>query len=112
MEGQPRDCRERPGVPFQHAAYPTERTQLRHKLKAGLAGVPPGEGEAPDVAELAEKIKTLKAANTVEVAPQRAARKACAEEPVTARIRIFTSDADGEWRRRVTFEGERKAGRA
>ncbi|MGD9714437.1 MAG: hypothetical protein AB7V46_20605, partial [Thermomicrobiales bacterium] len=38
--------------------------------------------------ELAEKIKTLKAANTIEATPQRARQKqSTAEEPITARIR-------------------------
>jgi len=40
------------------------------------------------VAELAEKIKTLREGNAVEAAPERAVRKAArAEKPVTARIR-------------------------
>ncbi len=44
--------------------------------------------EAESVSELAEKIKTVKAAHTIEAATQRAERKqAVAEEPVTARIR-------------------------
>ncbi len=43
------------------------------------------------VSELAERIKTLKAANNVESAPQRIGqRQSSAEEPVTARIRRRT----------------------
>src|SRR5262249_41772347 len=44
--------------------------------------------KGPDTAELAHRIKALKAANTIEAAPQRARQKqAAAEEPVTTRIR-------------------------
>lgn len=40
------------------------------------------------VSELAESVKALKAANTIEATPQRTERKqAAAEEPITARIR-------------------------
>jgi hypothetical protein len=47
------------------------------------------EPGTPSVAELAERIKSLKAAHTVDEAPARTAtrRTAVAEEPVTARIR-------------------------
>jgi hypothetical protein len=77
---------------------------LRDQLKAGLAAPNPalvaGEGglsgaapEAgneppPTVAELAERIKALKAAHTIDAVPERTGkRSASAEEPVTARIR-------------------------
>jgi hypothetical protein len=47
--------------------------------------------EGPSVSELAEKIKALKAANTIEATPQRVRQKhSTAEEPVTARIRRRT----------------------
>ena len=113
-EGQLTAYRERLGVPFQHATYLTELTRLRDQLKAGLAGLPAEDGaEAPNAADLAERIKTLKAGNTVEAAPQRTAnRQASAEEPVTARIRRSAREAGGEWQRRVNEEEERKAGRA
>jgi hypothetical protein len=53
----------------------------------GLSGTPPQEGELT-VAELAAKIKALRAAHTVTAAPERTAqRQVSAEEPVTARIR-------------------------
>ena len=53
---------------------------------------PATDNEAgPGVSELAEKIKTLKAANSIEVTPQRVRPKqSSAEEPVTARIRRRT----------------------
>jgi hypothetical protein len=78
------------GKPFPHEKYLGELTELRDKLKFGLSASAhdAGEGEGPCVSELAERIKALKAANTIEAAPQRVERKqAEAEEPVTARIR-------------------------
>ena len=49
------------------------------------------KSEAPSVSELAERIKTLKAAHSIEAAPQRVRQKqSSAEEPVTARIRRRT----------------------
>ena len=60
---------------------------LRDQLKAGLSGAEPKEGE-PTIAELAERIKALKAENAVEAMPERSGtRHVSAEEPVTARIR-------------------------
>jgi hypothetical protein len=92
---------------------------LRDQLKAGLAGVPPKDGAKPSsVADLAEKIKALRAANTVEAAPQRTVKKVSAEEPVTTRIRrreepgTVVDDADVVSRNRVSEEDERKARRA
>jgi hypothetical protein len=86
-EGQLRDYQARVGQAFTHAAYLDQIAALRDKLKAGLSGSEQKEGE-PTVAELAEKIKALRAANTVEAAPTRAAtRRLSAEEPVTLRIR-------------------------
>ena len=89
-ESQLRDYKARLGAPFPHDAYLAELTGLRDQLKAGLSGVPPEQGAdaPPTVAELAERIKALKAAHTIEAAPQRTGkRRSSAEEPVTARIR-------------------------
>jgi hypothetical protein len=56
-------------------------------LKAGLSQATPEPG-TPPVSELAERIKSLKAAHTIDAAPERTApRRIAAEEPVTARIR-------------------------
>jgi N12 class adenine-specific DNA methylase len=86
-EAQLRDYEARLGQPFPHADYLDRLAALRDQLKAGLSGAAPQEGE-PSVAELAEQIKGLQAANTVEATPERTAtRKVAAEEPVTARIR-------------------------
>ena len=87
---------------------------MRDQLKAGLSGAAPEQGgEAPpSVAELAERIKALKAAHTIEATPQRTGkRRASAEEPVTARIRRRGQEAEGEWQRRVSERGGRKAAR-
>ena len=86
-QGQLRDHQARLGTPFAHDAYLAELTHLRDQLKAGLSQATP-EPDAPPVAELAERIKSLKAAHTIDAAPERTApRRIAAEEPVTARIR-------------------------
>jgi hypothetical protein len=89
-ESQLRDYRERLGKPFPHEKYLSELTDLRDQLKAGLSAAAheAGSDKGPRVSELADKIKSLKAANTIAAAPQRVQRKqAAAEEPITARIR-------------------------
>jgi hypothetical protein len=94
-ESQLRDYRERLGKPFLHDAYLSELTALRDQLKAGLSATPQAQGEEakPTVSELAEKIKSLKSAHTIEAAPQRVRQKrSSAEEPVTARIRRRTEE--------------------
>jgi hypothetical protein len=89
-ESQLHDYRERLGKPFPHDKYLSELTELRDQLKAGLSATAyqAQDDKGPDTAGLAARIKALKAANTIEAAPQRVQRKqAAAEEPVTARIR-------------------------
>jgi hypothetical protein len=89
-ESQLRDYQARLGKPFVHDAYLSELTSLRDLLKAGLSGAPAEPGTEPrlGVAELAERIKALKAANTVETPAERVQKRhAAAEEPVTVRIR-------------------------
>ncbi len=89
-ESQLRDYRERLGKPFPHEKYLSELTDLRDQLKDGLsvAAHEADSDKGPKVSELAERIRALKAANTIEAAPQRVQRKqAAAEEPITARIR-------------------------
>jgi N12 class adenine-specific DNA methylase len=89
-EAQLRDYRARLGQPFTLEAYLTELTALRDQLKAGLSASAqaPENEEGPSVAELAGKIKELKAANTIDAAPQRVRQKhSTAEEPIAARIR-------------------------
>jgi N12 class adenine-specific DNA methylase len=98
-EGQQRDYQSRLGAPFPHQAYITELTALRDQLKAGLSQSAPTPGaELPPVADLAERIKALKAANSIEAAPERiSARTAArAEEPVTARIRRRAAATEAE----------------
>ena len=92
-ESQLRDYQARLGVLFLHDAYLTELTELRDQLKAGLSGATPepGDDAQSSVSELAEKIKALKAAHSIEATPQRIRQKQIsAEEPVTARIRRRT----------------------
>ena len=86
-EDQLRDYEARLGMPFTHADYMSQLTDLRGQLKLGLSEKPP-EGGTP-VAELAERITGLRAANTVEAALQRTGirKVTAAERPVTARIR-------------------------
>ena len=92
-EAQLRDYQARLGKPFAHDAYLAELTTLRDQLKAGLSSTAhqSDKGEGPSASELAEKIKTLKAAHSIEAMPQRARQKhSSAEEPITARIRRRT----------------------
>jgi hypothetical protein len=95
-ESQLRDYRERLGKPFPHDKYLGELTDLRDQLKAGLSATAyqAQDQEGPRTDELADSIKALKAANTIEAAPQRARqKKIAAEEPVTARIRRRQTEA-------------------
>jgi len=89
-ESQLRDYQARLGKPFLHEKYLNELTELRDRLKVKLSvtGHESGEEREPTAFELADRIKALKAANTIEGTPQRARQKhSTAEEPVTARIR-------------------------
>jgi hypothetical protein len=95
-ESQLRDYQGRLGNPFPHDAYLAELTALRDQLKAGLSSATPepGKQEGPSVAELSERIRAIKAANTIEATPQRIGqRQSSAEEPITARIRRKTEGA-------------------
>ncbi|HZY85410.1 MAG TPA: hypothetical protein VFE78_11310, partial [Gemmataceae bacterium] len=95
-EGQLRDYQARLGRPFAHEEYLAQLTTLRDQLKAGLAGVPAEEGREPmPVAELAERIKALKAGHSVEATPERSGNRpaAAGEEPVTTRIRRRAASA-------------------
>jgi len=76
--------------PFSHEEYLSHLSTLRDQLKVGLSAA--GKQEASETlasaAELAEKIKGLRAADAVEAAPLRIGKsRSSAEEPVTARIR-------------------------
>ena len=90
-QGQLRDYESRVGKPFAHADYMSQLSDLRDQLRIGLSEKPPEEGTPVTV--LAERIKALREANTVEAAPERTVRKAArAERPVTARIRERIGD--------------------
>jgi N12 class adenine-specific DNA methylase len=92
-QGQLRDHQARLGKPFSHDAYLADLASLRDQLKAGLSQATPHaisaeQAAMPSVSELAERIKSLKAAHTIDATPERTApRRIAAEEPVTARIR-------------------------
>lgn len=90
-ESQLRDYQARVGRPFVHESYQDELTALRDRLKANLAGMttePAAGTPAATAAELAERIKALKAAHSVEAPAERTTtRHLDAEEPVTTRIR-------------------------
>ncbi|MFM8475393.1 MAG: hypothetical protein ACKOEO_06310 [Planctomycetaceae bacterium] len=71
-------------------------SELRDHLKAGFSATANAseEKQEPSVSDVAVRIKTLKAANTVEAAPQHSQRKVTAsEEPITARIRRMREQA-------------------
>jgi hypothetical protein len=89
-ESQLRDYQARLRKPFAHESYLAELTSLRDQLKSALSGGNPGsdDDEGPGAFGLSDKIKSLKAANTIEATPQRnGLKQSTAEEPVTARIR-------------------------
>lgn len=114
-QSQLRDYQQRIGKPFVHDEYQAGLTALRDQLKSSLAGIAPEQGTAapPSAAEIAERIQTLTAANSVEATPERAGlRRFDAEEPVTARIRrrqttdvtpIADKDAGGTFQGRVSM---------
>jgi hypothetical protein len=92
-ESQLRDYEARLGKPFAHEAYLSELTAFRDQLKAALSGGSSDSDDksGPNAFGLADKIKALKAANTIEATPWRVREKqSTAEEPVTARIRRQT----------------------
>ena len=92
-EAQLRDYQVRLGKPFLHDAYLLELTGLRDQLKAGLSATADLQADAtkPTASQLAERIKALKSAHTIDAMPQRAGQKhSSAEEPITARIRRRT----------------------
>ena len=84
-QSQLRNFEARLGRSFEQAAYKYEQEGLCDQLrlvlsKHPLVGLPPA-------AELAGKIEAVRAANTIEAAPERTVRKAVrAERPLTARI--------------------------
>jgi hypothetical protein len=97
-ESQLRDYQARLGKPFFHDAYLSELTGLRDQLKAGLSATAheSDNEKGPSASELAERIKALKAAHSIEATPQRVRQKhSSAEEPVTARIRRRTEALSG-----------------
>src|SRR5204863_1075015 len=76
-ESQLRDYQARLGKPFLHDAYLSELTTLRDQLKAGLSATAQlhGDEAKATVSELAEQIKSLKTAHSIEATPQRVGQK-------------------------------------
>ena len=76
-EAQLRDYQARLGNIFTLETYLLELTALRDQLKAGLSSTAhqPDKAEGPSVSEIAERIKAMKAANSIEATPQRARAK-------------------------------------
>ena len=94
-ESQLRDYQARLGKPFANEVYLSELTALREQLKMALSGgnSESDDEEGPSAFGLADKIKALKSANSIEATPQRVRQKhSTAEEPVTARIRRRTEE--------------------
>jgi hypothetical protein len=90
-ETQLRDYQSRFGAIFAYEGYLSQLTHLRNRLKAVLSNEPVEEGAEPHrpAHELADKIKALKAANTIDAAAERTGSRGpiAAVEPVTTRIR-------------------------
>jgi N12 class adenine-specific DNA methylase len=87
---QLRDYQARVGAVFSHSAYMDELSGLRDRLKLSLSGnAPSPESAEPTPAQLADQIKSLKAAHAIEPAPERSASRSgsAAVLPVTTRIR-------------------------
>ena len=90
-ESQLRDYQARLGKPFLYESYLSQLTTLRDQLKAGLSGQNSGSkrpNRCRALLNVAERIKALRAAHTIEATPERIGKsRGSAEEPVTARIR-------------------------
>jgi hypothetical protein len=90
-QGQLRDYEARLGGTFGHEAYLQELTSLRDSLEAALSSTT----QAFDTESIVASIKALKAAHTIEAAPERTARKtASIEEAVTTRIMQRTAEVE------------------
>jgi hypothetical protein len=88
-EGQLRDYRSCLGAPFPHDAYLSQLAELRDHLRTSLSdkSSDPEAQPIPNASEIAARIKSLRAANTIEGTPERTQRqRIVAEEPVTAKI--------------------------
>jgi hypothetical protein len=95
-QGQLSDYEARLGGTFAHTAYLEELTSPRDQLETRLsASEPTPETDAlPPVHALVARIKALKAAHTIDAAPERSAtrRNATAAASVTTRIRHRLQD--------------------
>ena len=86
-QGQMTDFEARLGAVFPHEAYAGLLTDLRDRLRAGLAEkAPESASDGPSVAELAERIASLRGRHAVEAAPTRVGGRI--GTPVTPRRRV------------------------
>jgi hypothetical protein len=106
-ESQLKDYQSRQKAAFVHEDYMKQLAELRDRLRVALSGVEMEEGQG--AADIAERIKELRATQVVEAAPERPGqRRDAGEEPVTARIRRRAEEraaADGEEGREAQTEG-------
>src|SRR5205807_1644719 len=88
-EAQLRDYQSRLGAAFPHEAYCGALTTLRDQLKYRLAGATTNDvtESLPDLSALAEQIKVLTSAHTIETPQRVGTRTGSAAEPITERIR-------------------------
>jgi N12 class adenine-specific DNA methylase len=90
-QGQRRDYEARLGAACAHTGYLDELADLRNQLEAALSSNAQQVADAPlnAVEEIVERIKTLKAAHSLEAAPERTTPRspATVEEAITTRIR-------------------------
>jgi hypothetical protein len=90
-QGQLRDYEARLGSAFTHTGYLDELTILRNQLETALSSTAQQVSEMPlaEIGGIVERIKTLKATNTLEAAPARTAPRSVTtvEEAITTRIR-------------------------
>lgn len=91
-QGQLRDYEARLGGTFGHDAYLQELTNLRDSLEAALSSTT----QAFDTESIVASIKALKAAHTIEAAPERTAqrKRSSIEEAVTTRIMHRAREAE------------------
>jgi N12 class adenine-specific DNA methylase len=100
-EGQLRDYQQRLGQPFAQESYRDQLASLRDQLKAALSNraTEQNPNAATSAVELAEKIKSLRAAHAgVAVAERAPHQERAAAEPIVTRIRKSRDEAQANGR--------------
>lgn len=101
-ESQLRDYQGRLGTAFPHGRYLEELARLRDDLRHALSGRPtePAAEGQPDASQVADRIKSLKAGQTLDASAARTVRSGpTAEIPVTERVRERVGQAKAGARR-------------